>query len=622
MHKILSIAFLSILTLAACAPQAGLPVAGTITQAPPDDAGLNLPASQNAQPVKIAGVSSSQQLAAAPARYAVDQNPETIWNTGAHAPQWIEIEFSENYQIEKILLRVSQYPQGETHHQVWAGLERGDYWLAADLRGETLDGDVITVELEDLPTARFLKIETIQSSSWVAWREIEVLGFPDEGEARAEDELSAQEKQTVQLEEPADIIFSNGDILTMDNERPTAQALAIRGKKILAVGSNDEMDRYRRTETVMIDLNGKTLMPGFIDTHAHLLLASGLPFLESQQIALNKGVTTISELYVDQASYDDLTAFADSGDLKMRVALYLNHNNACGEDMNGWYRKYPPSQDPEKLMRVTGVKLYADGGSCNIPAYSFDFPGLGMGDLYFSTDQLLSVFREIDDAGYQIAIHSLGDRSLDMVLDAYDALLTGGGNPQRHRIEHSAVVRPDQIGRFGGNNLVLSVLGAYPVCLLTDPVNPLKFVIPAEYQSWEWPWRDMMDANPQAVFAWQSDAPIFGISYFDPIKHLYGFVARADISEEGRMCRAPAGLYEGHVTTAEALRMMTIDAAYALFLDETVGSLEPGKYADMVMLSENPMLLPDEELYRLQVQMTIASGQTVYCDSAVSAMCP
>ncbi|MFZ5809544.1 MAG: amidohydrolase family protein [Chloroflexota bacterium] len=273
-------------------------------------------------------------------------------------------------------------------------------------------------------------------------------------------------------------------------------------------------------------------------------------------------------------------------------------------------------------LRVGGVKIYSDGGSCNIPAYSFDFPGLGEGDLYFTSQETLAVMHDIDTAGYQMAIHTLGDRSLDVVLDAYTSLLAGRENTLHHRIEHNAMVRPEQLSRYMASKAVALVFGAYPVCRLTDPQNPIKFVVPSEYQSWEWPWRQLIDANPTSIIAWHSDAPVFGMQNFVTSRHLYGFVTRAEVAEDGHVCQPPPHFEAGKIRVEEALRLMTINAAYALNLEQEVGSLEAGKYADMILLSDNPLTMPAEDLSRLQVQMTLVGGETLFCDAAATEMCP
>ena len=99
-------------------------------------------------------------------------------------------------------------------------------------------------------------------------------------------------------------------------------------------------------------------------------------------------------------------------------------------------------------------------------------------------------------------------------------------------------------------------------------------------RSWFTPWRSLLDANPGLHVAWQSDVPWWGLG---PIPGLYSLVTRNQIGLDGvTFCGAPDWMLSEAITVEEALRMMTIDAAYALFMEEKIGSLKPGKFADLV----------------------------------------
>jgi predicted amidohydrolase YtcJ len=595
-----------VFVLSACTmtqPASPTPAQPPETAAAPTD----LPVSDSNPLIAIQSITASAQMADSPPDMAVDRNLETAWNSGGGAPQWLELDLGSVYQLEALTLHVVQYPNGKTHHRLWGAVEAGNYSLLTEFSGETADKQALTFQPDTLPVIRYLKIETTESPSWVAWAEIEVHGKP---------------QQTAPAGQQAQVIFYNGYILTMNDNQPVAQAIAIADGKIVAVGADEQVLELKSGTTRLVDLQGKTLMPGFVDAHAHLFGASGLPFGEAQAFVLKNGITSIGELYVDQALLDGMVAFERSGELKMRVSMYLNYNNACGEPMGDWFKQYPPTRTPGALLRVAGVKIYSDGGSCNVPAYSFDFPGLGMGDLYFTPQEMLDVMRDLDSAGYQMAIHALGDRAVDMLLESYTSLFAGGENDLRHRIDHNAIVRPDQMNRYAASKAAIVIFGAYPVCRLTDTQNPIKFVVPSEYQSWEWPWRHLMDANPNSIIAWHSDAPVFGMQNFVTSRHLYAFVTRAEVAEDGHVCQPPPYFEAGKIRVEEALRLMTINAAYALNLEQEVGSLEPGKYADLILLSDNPLTMPAADLHRLQVQMTMVGGETLFCDAAVTAMCP
>jgi len=97
----------------------------------------------------------------------------------------------------------------------------------------------------------------------------------------------------------ANIIFHNGHIITMDTDNPIAEAIAVTDGIIIAVGKNEEVISLAGDDAVMIDLNGKTLMPGFVDAHNHLIEAHEKDFENEQDLILANGVTTIGILYAE-----------------------------------------------------------------------------------------------------------------------------------------------------------------------------------------------------------------------------------------------------------------------------------------------------------------------------------
>ena len=126
--------------------------------------------------------------------------------------------------------------------------------------------------------------------------------------------------------------------------------------------------------------------------------------------------------------------------------------------------------------------------------------------------------------------------------------------------------------------------------------------------------------------AWQSDTPWVG---FGPITDLYGLVTRNEVNvyssfsgDPGVVCEAPEWLTHEAITREEALQMMAINSAYALHMDDVVGSLEPGKYADLVILSGNPITVPENELKDLEVLVTMIEGVAEYCAPGNESICP
>lgn len=434
------------------------------------------------------------------------------------------------------------------------------------------------------------------------------------------------------------MIYYNGTLLTMDEAQPQAQAIAVEDGHIVAVGSNAEVLNLQQADTATIDLQGRTLMPGFVDAHAHLLGTPADPGQEilssyelaqaetdlddmehNQAIALRFGVTATGEMAVGPELAEKIVALDQAGKLYTRTNMYLTYNDGCGNLQGDWYKAYPAGRVYSDKLRVGGIKIWADGGSCKVPAVSFEFPdGLGHGDLYYTQEELNAMVADLQTQGYQVCIHTLGDRSLEQIQNTFAVVLDGQPNTYRHRIEHNAVIRPDLMDRYTAIDAVLIIFGAFPTCFKTGGYEA-KFNVPPEYQAWEWPYRDLIDANPGLPFAWHSDWPV---TTLDTSQHLYGYTTRKQLNEYGDVCEPPADLASGIVTIGEALRAMAIGAAYALSRDEEIGSLKPGKYADLIILSGNPLTTAPDDLVEIRVLMTMVGGQAMHCTEGQEALCP
>jgi len=424
----------------------------------------------------------------------------------------------------------------------------------------------------------------------------------------------------------ADVIYSNGIILTMDTANPAADALAISDHKILVVGTFDEVSKTRGDGTQMIDLGGRTMLPGFIDTHSHIALWSQTDedFLNMQTDMLRGGVTTTTEMGVTPEILDKLLHFEQQRLIRLRFNTYLLYNTNCGEPFDSeWYKSRPPREDITAHVRNQGVKVFTDGGSCNAPAVSFEYPGgYGQGDLYMTQEQLNQVVAQIHSDGYQLAIHALGDRAIEEVMNAIETVLAGGPNTPRHRIEHNGVVRPDMAPRYGQIGIVPVISGAYSTCLRFNPGTTMRYIVPDEFGTYEWAYRSILDASPGVHAAWHVDWPVPVVQHFDAMQNLYGFVTRDEVAEDGHICEAPAFLKNGAISADEALHIMTIGSAYALFREDEIGSLEPGKLADIVIVSDNPLDVPVEAIRDLHVLMTMIGGDVEYCGEGNERLCP
>ena len=205
-----------------------------------------------------------------------------------------------------------------------------------------------------------------------------------------------------------------------------------------------------------------------------------------------------------------------------------------------------------------------------------------------------------------------------MTLEAIRIALGGSPNTLRHRIEHSGLLRDELLPRFGEIGVVPVIFGKFPACYFRGDTSKFKYLSPLEYRHWEWRYADLIAASPGLPYAWHSDYPVF--ESINPFEHLFGFVTRKEITPDGQVCDPEDWAADDRIPVADALQMMTANAAYAVFYDDVTGSLETGKFADMIILSENPLEVESDELINISVLMTMVGGKVEYC--AENLVCP
>ncbi len=404
-----------------------------------------------------------------------------------------------------------------------------------------------------------------------------------------------------------------GDVVTMDPAYGTVGAIAIRGELIVAVGSATEIEPFVGPGTIVVDLAGLAIGPGFVDAHTHILTDMG-GIVTGQRLALANGITSIGDASIEPEWPARFVQAATAGELRVRSTLYLARTDPCGTDMGPWYEAYSPDATLAERVRIGGVKIFADGGVCGAIATSEDFlDGYQIGDPYHDVDLLTSWIDEADAAGYQVIIHAQGDRAIERVQDAYAAVLGGAPNPLRHRIEHNSFVTEATVHRYSELGLVPTVFGISSACVAD--IGWTDF-----YKQYGDRPGDLVAANPGLVVAWHGDDP--SLPPVSPILELFSLVTRANIAEDGTVCEPPDWMADGGVTIGQGLAMMTTGSAYALRQDHLVGSLTPGKLADLVVLSDNLLTVPIDRLPSVRVLATMIGGMTEFCAAGSEALCP
>lgn len=436
----------------------------------------------------------------------------------------------------------------------------------------------------------------------------------------------------------------NGQILTM-RRRPRAEALAVKDGLIELIGDNEQILNWCRPDTEVIDLQGLTVIPGFVDTHNHIFDDAKRNdrvdwLLTAQDRALEMGITTMGDLFNEPHMIERLLSWENR--LRIRTAAYLSYNDNHGAvpwgNTRWWYQDQSPIRDAHRMLRIIGVKVFIDGSSASRgdPAvslcYKYEYinnESGRRGHLFLTEEQLTYIIRIAQYNGYQVAIHAVGDRAVETCLNSIESALQGRSNEEeRHRIEHNCMIRDELLTRYGQMDIVATICGINFMsdCFLIGfPSNWWGKMLVDEYpetmRRWTLPNRSLLGRNPGLHAAWHSDMPRISRG---PMADLWGFVTRKCYaglgwdSNDNRICHPRPGFGDQGITVEQALKAMTIEGAYALFMEKHVGSLERGKFADIVILSDNPLsvagLNPDR-LKNIKVLVTVVGGRVEYFDA-------
>ena len=526
-------------------------------------------------------------------------------------------------------------------------------------------------------------------------------------------------------------IFTGGPVVTVDREDRVAEAIAIDGKRILAVGSKDQAMEYRGPSTEVVDLKGRALLPGLVESHCHMLsfgtneLGVNLKYpnvksMGELQAALRKkaaetppgqwirgwgydhsklaenrhperwdldAVSTVHPILVSRTcghivaanslalksagltdetsdppggkfgrrdgrltgvafeaaqglvrgpsrySYDDLrkalkacndywlqsgfTSSADAGsiagrpevlqdalaagEVKLRVYMMATVDGPASLDkwltsLESGFRERMESD----RVKVGPLKVFIDGSSSGPTAatrdpYTSNPADSGM--LYMDQERLNQLIEKGHAAGCQVTCHAVGDRAVEMMLNALEMAMANHPRPDpRHRIEHCGICPPDlqeRIRRLG----VIPV--AQPVFFHEFGDGYLRNYGPARVRHM-FPARSFLEQGiPVAA---SSDSPV---TYVDSNLGLYSALTRKTMT--GQVCAA-----EETVDIMSAIRMYTYNGAYAMFRENEIGSLEPGKLADLAVFSGDILRMSPPEVRHATVDMTFVDGELVY----------
>ncbi|MBC7364688.1 MAG: amidohydrolase [Candidatus Aminicenantes bacterium] len=535
--------------------------------------------------------------------------------------------------------------------------------------------------------------------------------------------------------EPADLVILNARIYTLNPAQPWAEAVAIKGEKIVFVGSSREARRYVGRETRVMEAGGHLLLPGFQDSHVHFLsgslnlnrvdlagtrtvaeiqerirkfvsehpdlswvqgrgwMYSSFPdhmphkkyldevvpdrpaimrcadghtsWVNSKALALagitrttpdppdgkivrdEKGEPTgallegasvlVSRLIPEPTAeekyqalklgmkeaakwgvtvahglggeFEELELFErlkKEGHLLLRliIAMWVGEPGPTEKDFQAYEEARARYND--KWLKVHGIKLMLDGvidsGTAAMLA-PYEGQPENSGKLFWKPEDYLNAVLELSRRGIPISTHSIGDRAIKLTLEAYEIALKESGHPElRHKIEHVECVAAEDFPRFAHPGIIASF---QPLHADPDPVWMTAWIknVGPEREQRAFPWKSVIKNGGQLAFG--SDWPVVTIN---PWPGVQVAVTRQSLQ----------GYPEGGWVPSEKLRLeevilaYTIGGAYAVNEEELRGSIEPGKLADLILVSQNIFEIPANKISETRSLLTVVGGKIVH----------
>ena len=534
------------------------------------------------------------------------------------------------------------------------------------------------------------------------------------------------------MSEHADMVVHNGRVYTVNDAQPWAEAIAVRGDRIVHVGSDESTKAYIGPRTDVVDLEGKMVLPGIIDAHVHCVtayevfswanlgdadtadeaietmrkhasahpdhaLVGGSRFRYSAltvdgRLPTRQMLDTIdSERPVLLMSYDGWTAIVNSrllGIIRSTMGSEFEELDGVekdpetGEPTGVFYRlddldsrvdvlspltgrevreglvsfmdlcsrwgitsvhealvknldslevidrlrkedglktriyiamAYSKHKADERMkmfetarsryndewVRVGAVKLFIDGVADSHTAAMLepytDRPSFA-GEPFYTQEEFDGIVSALDKAGFQCMTHSCGDRGVRVALNAYEGVSSAGGKARRHRIEHIENASAEDVGRFGPLGVIASMQPIHAALSSPEFDDVYVKALGKERILRTYPWKSLIRSG--AVLAFSSD---WSVADLNPFLGIHAALTRGGLPGK-----------ENVISLEEAIRGYTINAAYASFEENIKGSIEPGKLADFVVLSQNLFEIPVDSVKQVEPLLTVVGGREVY----------
>ena len=327
---------------------------------------------------------------------------------------------------------------------------------------------------------------------------------------------------------------------------------------------------------------------------------------KAQDILLGFGVTGVGSMSTALGDWQVMRRAGEAGTLNVRFLVYADELKLLNE---------VPEPTPwlyGDRLRMVGIKFYADGalgsrGAWLKQPYS-DMPN-SRGLQFHSDAEQRTLYDTAASHRFQMATHAIGDAANAQVISGYESLDKKYGTNRRWRIEHAQIVDCADLPRIGKAHIIASM---QPTHQTSDRLMAEKRLDPARLKC-AYAWQSMLRTGAKLAFG--TDFPVESPN---PFPGLSAAISRQDV--EGQ---PPGGWYPNErVTLEQALSAYTRGAAYAGFAEDRMGGLEPGKWADFILVDRDPTKVNPQELARTQVLETWVGGKKVWSREPNAAAAP
>ncbi|MBL0744760.1 amidohydrolase [Chryseolinea lacunae] len=352
---------------------------------------------------------------------------------------------------------------------------------------------------------------------------------------------------------------------------------------------------------------------GLFNERAQSLIADHIPadtretdaqaFDLALKACLRNGITSFHDAGASRENIDLFHHFKADG--KLSVRLYVMLTGFDRDLIYEWFRK-GPEIDSTAWLTIRAIKLNCDGalgsrGAWLLEPYTDrpDFSGMAT----LSMDTVLKTSQLGLQYGFQVCSHAIGDRANREILDRYEKAIQENADKakdHRFRIEHAQHIDPKDLPRFAQLGVIPAMQAIH---MSSDRPWAIDRLGEKRIKEGAYMWQSLLKSGAKIVNG--TDAPVEPVN---PIPCFYASVTRQTLKGQ------PEGGYEPEekMTREQALRSYTLDAAYGAFQENMKGSITPGKLADFTVFTQDIMAVPENEILKTEVAMTVVGGRTAY----------